>query len=240
MTHLKIGEKNQTSLNIRFRLVEFQPMKLFKTLAKQRAAYNFVPKRSISTTKFSFDDGEKQEEPIKEEKKLEDEYTDLPKSIGRIRELELLLQEKTSQTKEYQHKYMTSLADQENTRRIAKQDVDNAKKFALQSFALSLLEVADNLGLCLKTIPAEKQEELVNFVQGIKMTENVLMNVFRKNQILRIEDPTNQPFDPKFHEALMKIENKEIKSGNMLKTGYLYNDRVIRAVQVVVIENSDE
>jgi len=135
------------------------------------------------------------------------------------------------------------MSDQENTRRIARVDVDNAKKFGLQSFATSLLEVADILSLCIQTIPKEKQEELKSFADGIKMTENVLMKVFKQNNIEKIEDPTGNEFNPKIHEALMKIPNKEIKSGtvaHLLKTGYVYNERVIRASQVVVVENTDE
>lgn len=203
-------------------------IKIVKQFSKHKQSLE-VSKRLFSSSRPLFND--------KEEKKESNE------TENKIKELELKLQEKDTHYKELYQKYLSSMADQENTRRIAKVDVDNAKKYALQGFATSLLEVADVLGLCVTTIPKEKQEELKSFIDGIKMTENVLLKVFKNNNIHRIEDPTNQEFNPKFHEALMKIPNKEIKSGTVahqLKTGYVYNDRVIRATQVVVVENGDE
>lgn len=208
-------------------------LKVVKQFSKQKQTLE-LSKKYLSTSKILFNDAKKEDAK---------ENGELDQLKSKLKDLEDKLQEKDAQYKELYQKYLGSMADQENTRRIAKVDVDNAKKYALQGFATSLLEVADNLGLCITTIPKEKQEELKNFIEGIKMTESVLLKVFRNNNIERIQDPTGKEFDPKLHDALMKIPNKEVKSGtvaHMLKTGYTYNERIIRATQVVVVENGDE
>merc|ERR1719162_892829 len=50
-----------------------------------------------------------------------------------------------SQIKELKDSLLRSLAEQDNTRRIATRDVASAKSFAISSFAKSLLETSDNL-----------------------------------------------------------------------------------------------
>jgi molecular chaperone GrpE len=47
--------------------------------------------------------------------------------------------------KTLKNQLLRSLAEQENTRQIARKDVESARNFAIKSFAKSLLEVSDNL-----------------------------------------------------------------------------------------------
>jgi molecular chaperone GrpE (heat shock protein) len=112
------------------------------------------PKRFFTISTFRWN--EKVEEEEEKEKKPEND-------------LETKLQEQEKKFKELQQKYLLSLSDQENTRMIAKKDVESARKFALQNFALSLLEVPDTLNLALNSVPKEKQEEdgMKTFVQGM-------------------------------------------------------------------------
>jgi molecular chaperone GrpE (heat shock protein) len=113
------------------------------------------PKRFLTINTFRWNEKEVEKEE-EEEKKPEND-------------LEVKLQEQEKKFKELQQKYLLSLSDQENTRMIAKKDVESARKFALQNFALSLLEVPDTLNLALNSVPKEKQEEegMKTFVQGM-------------------------------------------------------------------------
>eukprot|EP01080_Neovahlkampfia_damariscottae_P003418 gene3418-5963_t len=199
------------------------------------------PKRFFSMNSFKLNQEEKkvEEEVKEEEEKVEEtvEKKDTDDLNEKIKDQEIKI-------KELQQKYLSALADQENTRNIAKKDVESARKFALQNFALSLLEVPDTLHLALKSVPKEKLEEdgMKTFVQGIKMTENILLKVFKQYHITRMEDPTEQDFDPKFHEAILKVANENLESNkiqNVFKDGYLYHDRVLRAAQVSVVENEE-
>lgn len=167
------------------------------------------------------------------------------KAIEDSKKLELELRKKIVEQeatiKDLQHKVLLSLADQENTRRIAKMDVDSAKKYALFNFASQLLEVADNLALAIKAIP--ETEATKAFLQGVKMTESVLLKVLKHQNVIPIENPIGKPFDPNIHEPLMKGPSKEYKSGHVshvLKPGYMHHERVLRATQVMVVDNPVE
>lgn len=65
-----------------------------------------------------------------------------------VAELEAQLKDKTNQL-------MRALADAENSRTIAKRDVENARQFAVTRFAKSLLDVADNLAMATSSIAPE-------------------------------------------------------------------------------------
>ena len=67
-----------------------------------------------------------------------------------------------AELKEAKDQLLRTLAEQENTRRIAKKDVQDARNFAVKSFAKSLLEVSDNLSRALEVVPEEMRKDSEN------------------------------------------------------------------------------
>ena len=132
-----------------------------------------------------------------------------------------------------------SYAEEENVRRIAKRDVENARLYANTSFAKAMLDVADNLERALAAVPPEKKKGedpiLNSLVEGIEMTEKNLQKIFGQFGIVKY-GADGDKFDPSLHDALFQqpaVDGKE--SGvvsTVLKTGYKLKDRVIRAAQV--------
>ena len=93
------------------------------------------------------------------------------------------LEELKGEMEEVRKKYLNSLAEMENVRSIARRDVETAKTFAIQGFAKSLLDVADNLNRATESVPSEQLEEGVNadltaLYDGVIMTGNQLEKVF--------------------------------------------------------------
>jgi molecular chaperone GrpE len=210
--------------------------KLFVTPSQKFSKFNFLRNKEEKKEEVEKENVEEVEE--KKEKKVKT----MEEALEKITRLE----ESLVKNKDVKEKYLQSLAEMENTRRIAREDVDKAKKYALNNFASSLLEVADNLSLAISTTPTDKispeDKVLKNLLQGIIMTEKILQKVFSHYQIKPIEDPTNKEFNPEFHEAMMKIEKPEMKSDTVfqvLKRGYFLNDRILRPAQVVVVENNE-
>lgn len=121
--------------------------------------------------------------------------------------------------------------------------MDNARSFAIQKFAVDLLESIDNFDRALSVVPAEKlidgadaNKDLLELHQGLKMTENILLNTLKKHGLERF-DPSDSAdgqaakFDPKLHEAtfMAKAEGKE--NGDIMfvqSKGYSLNGRVLR------------
>lgn len=158
-----------------------------------------------------------------------------------------LIEKLEKEVKDLKQQVLRCYAEEENVRRIAKRDVDNARSYANSSFAKSMLEVADNLERALQAVPAEKKtstEDAVfkSLIEGIEMTEKNLVKTFSKFGVKKF-GAVGDSFDPDLHEALFRIPDptKEAgKIGQVLKTGYKLHDRVIRAAEVGTIVSPDE
>lgn len=157
-------------------------------------------------------------------------------------EAELSLEEKLQQQVSYlKDQLLRSLAEQENTRRIAKRDVQTARNFAVTSFAKSLLDTSDNLARALESVPDEEREKnavLSNLYEGIQMTETGLLKAFEKNGLVRYGE-VGDVFDPNLHEALFEYPDPEKEAGTVgqvMKKGFSLNDRVVRPAEVGVVK----
>ncbi|KAJ0422864.1 GrpE-domain-containing protein [Aspergillus carlsbadensis] len=165
------------------------------------------------------------------------------------------LEEKKKEVVELKDKYVRSVADFLNLQERTKREMDNARNFAIQRFAVDLLESIDNFDRALLAVPAEKlsaaktedNKDLLDLVDGLKMTQNILMNALQKHGLQRFdpdeptEDGKPQKFDPNRHEAtfMTKAEGKE--DGEIMYTqskGFTLNGRVLRAAKVGVVKNN--
>lgn len=149
-----------------------------------------------------------------------------------------------SQIKDLKDNLLRSLAEQENTRRIAQRDVANAKNFAVSSFAKSLLDTSDNLTRALDAVPEDLRHDhenhpvLANLYEGITMTDTGLTKAFEKNGLVKF-GKKGEKFDPNLHEALFEYPDPEGEAGNIgqvMKVGFMLNKRVVRPAEVGVVK----
>lgn len=148
------------------------------------------------------------------------------------------------EVKSLKDQLMRSLAEQENTRRIAKRDVGDAKQFAIKSFSKSLLDSSDNLERALDAVPedlrtdSENHPVLVTLYEGIKMTESGLNKAFEMNGLKKFGE-IGEVFDPNKHEALFEYVDPNQDAGTVgqiMKKGFTLNDRVLRPAEVGVVK----
>src|SRR6266852_4594716 len=86
------------------------------------------------------------------------------------RQAELLQAEKA----DLHDKLLRALAENQNVRRRAQQDVERERKFGIERFARDILPVADNLGRALSALPAEPDAldpTIRGVVAGVQATE---------------------------------------------------------------------
>ena len=136
-----------------------------------------------------------------------------------------------------QDKYLRSVADFRNLQERTKREIQAAKDFALQHFARDLVESVDNLDRALGTVPTEKlssdtNPDLVTLHDGLKMTENILMQTLKKHGLERF-DPSVEGlrFDPNVHEAVFQTPQSGKEDGTVFHTqqkGFMLNGRVLR------------
>lgn len=122
-------------------------------------------------------------------------------------------------------------ADGENIRRRAMDDIEKARKFALEKFSNELLAVKDSLDAALLIEATDVQ----SYKDGVKLTANQLSSVFDKFNIAEI-NPLGEKFDPNKHQAISMLENSGEPNTvtSVLQKGYTLNDRVLRPALVMV------
>ena len=134
--------------------------------------------------------------------------------------------------------YKRSLADAENTRRRARQDVQDARQYGIERWAHELVEVKDNLERALAVPETASIESLRT---GVELTLKQLTDAFSKVNLVDI-DPKDEKFDPNLHQAMSVISAplpaKTIV--DVLRKGYKLGDRVIRPAQVVIAKDEEE
>jgi len=140
-----------------------------------------------------------------------------------------------------QDQLLRTLADMENTRRISKRDIDQAREYANRSFAKGLLDVADNMQRALLSVEGESVDDspiLKTLVEGVEMTDKELKKVFAKNGVSQFGE-VGEKFDPHMHNALFQYPDPSLEAGTIgqvIKTGFKLKDRVLRPADVGTIK----
>ena len=122
-------------------------------------------------------------------------------------------------------------ADFDNYRKRAARDQADLVTRANERLVKELLPVLDDLGRALEA--AERHEE-AQLEDGVKLVHRSLADVLRREGLEEI--PTDGPFDPHVHEALLSqpSEREEGAVIEALQKGYRLVDRVLRPARVVI------
>lgn len=142
----------------------------------------------------------------------------------RIAELE-------AQLAEQQAAVLYAKAEGENIRRRATDDIDKARKFALEKFSGELLAVKDSLEAALNI----ENATLESYKNGVELTLKQLSAVFEKFNLAEI-NPVGEKFDPHKHQAISAVEVDAEPNTvvSVLQKGYVLNERVLRPALVMV------
>ena len=126
-------------------------------------------------------------------------------------------------------------ADAQNVKRRAEQDVEKARKFALERFASDLLPVVDNLERSMEAASGG-DEVSKSIAEGVQLTLKSLLDAMKKYNI-EVVDPASEPFDPQLHQAMSMVENPDVEPNTVIavmQKGYTLNGRLIRPAMVMV------
>jgi len=125
-----------------------------------------------------------------------------------------------------------------NIRRRAENDIEKARKFALEKFSSELLPVIDSLEKALSLIE-RSNNELLPMIEGLELTLKSLLDTVGKFGIEIISD-IKVPFNPECHQAMKLSESNEIQPNyviRMMQKGYKLNGRLLRPAMVEVSKN---
>ena len=186
---------------------------------------------------MSNDNKEQQPQPD-ENSSLTDRELDQAAQADQPPSLEAQLEEALAKAKAWEEEYLRARADMENLRKRSAQEVINAGKYAIESFAEALLPVSDSL----ETALSLENQTLDGLRGGVELTLKQLQQAFQKGR-LAVLDPKGEKFDPNRHQAVSMVDgntqNPPVASNHVvavMQKGYTVAERVLRPAIVVVAQ----
>ena len=155
-------------------------------------------------------------------------------AAGDIDEAEVTLEHLQEELAAAKDAALRAQAEALNARRRSEQDVEKARKYALERFAGELLLVVDNLERALAA--AGDDEATRPIAEGVDLTLKGLIEVLAKFNIEAV-DPAGEPFDPQLHQARAMVPNPDMEPNtvmDVMQKGYTLSGRLIRPAMVVV------
>lgn len=142
------------------------------------------------------------------------------------------LAELKAKSAELADQYLRAQAEVQNARRRADDEVAKARKFSIESFAESLLPVADSLDAALAIKEATPQQ----LREGADATLRQLTAAFERNKLVAIAPAAGDKFDPHQHQAISAVPSEQPSNTvvSLLQKGYAITDRVLRPALVTV------
>ena len=157
-----------------------------------------------------------------------------PEAIEEV-PLETLVEQLQADLSAARDSALRAQADAQNVKRRSEQDVEKARKFALERFCSELLPVVDNLERALEAATGE-QAAVKPIAEGVELTLKSFLDALKKFNI-EVVDPQGEPFDPQLHQAMSMLENNEVEPNTVIavmQKGYTLNGRLVRTAMVMV------
>ena len=125
-------------------------------------------------------------------------------------------------------------ADAMNVQRRSEQEIDKARKFALERFCGDLLGVVDNLERAMESSRYAGGDAAL--IEGIELTHKGFMDVLTKYGVVPV-DPMGEPYDPETAQAMSMVEQPDAEPNTVvavMQKGYTLNGRLLRPAMVMV------
>ncbi len=125
-------------------------------------------------------------------------------------------------------------AELENFKKRMNEERIKDRKYAMYDFLMESIETFDIFNKAVNV--STDDEKLKKYLDGFKMIDNRFSNILSNYGVKQI-DCLNKPFDPAFHSALDTIEKEGVEPNTVIEvvmTGYMYKDRVLRPAMVKV------
>ncbi len=135
---------------------------------------------------------------------------------------------------EMKDRWVRTAAEFENWKKRARKERDDAVASAKESVLRDVLEVADNLERAAKAGGDASDGAAV--LKGVGLVLRVFQQKLERYDVKPFE-VTGQPFDPRQHEAVSRVESADVPAGSVvteLQKGYRVGERLLRPALVSV------
>jgi molecular chaperone GrpE len=129
---------------------------------------------------------------------------------------------------------LRTVAEAQNVKRRAEQDVTKAHKFGTEKFANEMLPIVDSLGMALLSNADDDASKAIH--EGVDMTLKMFLTSLEKFNVVQV-DPQGETFDPSLHQAMSMVDGGEAASNSVvavMQKGFTMNGRLLRPAMVMV------
>lgn len=170
----------------------------------------------------------------KEQKKIDTLEKKLAESAGQLEEARKAAEDAEARCKDAKDDYLRLMAEFETFRRRSAEDRLSLVSSASADTIKGLLPVLDDCERALQILATSSDEAAR---EGTELIYNKLMS-YLKTKGLKVIEAKGQAFNVDFHEAVAQFPvQDEAQKGmviDVVQTGYLLNDKVLRYAKVVV------
>lgn len=167
-----------------------------------------------------------------------DEENEAPEAL--VKKLKEKIKTLEKEKQEYMDGWQRERADFVNYQKRIDQEKIEVVKYANEGLLEEITQVLDSFEMAFSNKEAwEKVDK--NWRVGVEYIHTQLVKILDENNF-RATNPLGEKFDPKFHIAVDHVATDDEKKDGIItevkKKGYILNDRVMKAAQVVVAEFS--
>ena len=153
-------------------------------------------------------------------------------------ELIAKLQQAQAENAEARDGLLRARAEVENIRRRSQNEINAARKFAIESFAKELLGVRDSLDRAAAvTLDENAAEPVAQMKKGLGLTLEQFDSALARFAVVEVAAAPGAPFDPECHQAISTAASDEIAPDHIISVvqkGFLLKERLLRPAMVVV------
>ncbi len=163
------------------------------------------------------------------EQSAEETAADTAGELQQAKEQLVVLQAELDEQKD---RYLRLQADYDNYRRRTQKEKSELSIQVTQDLIADLLPVVDNFERAL----AAQGQDADSIRAGVEMVSRQFLSILEQNGLEAI-NTEDAPFDPNFHQAVMREENTEKPDGTILQElqkGYMVKGKTIRPSMVKV------
>ncbi|MCP5043176.1 MAG: nucleotide exchange factor GrpE [bacterium] len=139
-------------------------------------------------------------------------------------------------------KFLRLQAEFENFRRRTLKEKQDTFKYGHQNLVKDLLGTVNNLERAVVHGEENKDGDFQSLLQGLELVQKELLGALAKHGVESIS-AGGVVFDPAVHEAMAQVPSSEVAPNtviDVLQTGYMIRDRMLRPARVVVSKAAEE
>ncbi len=130
--------------------------------------------------------------------------------------------------------HLRAAAEIQNVRKRHQVELDKSRKYAIDNFAKSLLEVMESLD---QACEIDDDSDIGAMREGVELTRKQLLSVFEKASIRKIVPNRGDAFNVNEQQAMTLVPTDEFPPNHVVEVfrpGYMIHDRLLRPAMVIV------